>query len=138
MKNHASLLTSSALAAFLSLSAPFQAASQERGGQQKVPDSEFTQTLSNGSRVPIDCHKLQKSADRPPALTVAFVAQYEPLDEQALESLQPWQRQWLLASRNNPGTNPEQIRGMIAHLSVHNITQEDVATGYTQCLPYLK
>jgi hypothetical protein len=138
MKHSTHFLTSSALAAFLNLSAPLEAVSQEQRGPQTPQDREFTQTLANGTLVPIDCHKLQKVADRPPALTVAFIAQYEPLDEQAVERLQPWQRQWLMASRNNPSTNPDQIRGMINHLAVHKITQDDIAAGYTQCLPYLK
>lgn len=118
------LLTASALSAFMSLSLP-------EAGAQETPAT-FNQTLRNGTTVTVDCGKLHKTPQGS-ALTVAFVAQYEPIDPQAVERLPPWQRQWLLASRNSPSTNPQQIKGLIEHLAVHNIGQDEVAEGYKRC-----
>lgn len=122
--NPQNLLTATALSAFLSLSPP-------DAGAQETPAA-FSQTLRNGTAVTVDCGKLHKTAQGP-ALTVAFVAQYEPIDPQALERLPPWQRQWLLASRNSPSTNPQQIKGLMDHLAVHNIGQDEVTEGYRRC-----
>lgn len=118
-------LTASALSAFLGLSAPEASA-------QETPAA-FNQLLRNGTTVTVDCGKLRKTPQGP-ALTVAFVAQYEPVDPQALERLPPWQRQWLLASRNSPSTNPQAIRSLTQHITAdHNIGQDEIAEGYRRC-----
>lgn len=119
------LLTASALSAFLNLASP--------GAEAQEPPPVFNQTLRNGTTVTIDCGKLHK-APQGLALTVAFVAQYEPLDPAELENLAPWQRQWLMATRGSPSTNPQQIKGMIDHLAAHKIGRDEVADGYRRCV----
>lgn len=124
------LLTTSALSAFIGLGA-HQAQAQDK-------ETVWNQTLRNGTQVTVDCNKLKKT-QQGLALTMAFLTQYEPLDEKAVENLTPWQKQWLMASRNNPSTDPQAIKNMMRHITEHHpIGQDEIAQGYKTCAERLQ
>lgn len=92
--------------------------------------TEFMQRLSNGQSVAIDCDKLSDKKK-----TVAFVAQYEPVDEEELKKLPPFQQAWIRQSHENRSTDANMIRNLETHIEAdHGVKKTEIDAAYKACL----
>lgn len=96
--------------------------------------AEFTQTLSNGKTVAIDCDTLANGKK-----TLSFLSQYETYDPSALAGLTEQQQQMIEASRKSKSTHPLAIARMESHLQDHDgVRLNEINAAHHACLSFEK
>jgi hypothetical protein len=102
--------------------------------QQSPRDPEFWMTLSNKTRLLVDCRKLEAGQT-----TMAFLAQFEPYTEDQIKALSPQQQAWLRMTRESRSTEPKMIENITRHLeTAHAIKREELEAARQACLTLQK
>lgn len=102
---------------------------------QDIPrDPSFWMTLSNKTRLLVDCGKL---ADK--QKTMGFMAQFEPYTEEQIRALTPQQQAWIRMSRESRSTDSRLIENIATHLEVaHGIKRGEINAAHQHCLTLIR